>query len=290
MRMGYISPAGNESQRVLHETIFPLPDLPVCLSAYTPENTPAAPHWHDELELLYIRQASQPVEVIVDGQRQTVPQDALLLFNTRAIHETSAIEHALILHIPVSLWKQFVPDYDRYTFSLAQAQPPLLDGLKGRMLEIFAVWQEKRAGYQLRCMALLCSLMDDLFTHCRSAAEPPAGHAPHKRIASIAEVLDYIEQHHAEKLSVADIASRFGYHPNYLSRLFQQSVGYTVLEYIYKIRIHHVYCDMLYTDKTVRRAFEDHGCTNTKVAMRLFKETYRATPRDIRKMKTDRIG
>lgn len=299
MRVRYISPVdrpgqplytrGEPERKVIHEDVFPLPDVDVNLFVYGGEGELVAPHWHDELELLYVDRCDAPVEVVVDGQRQLMGQDDLILFNTRAIHEvTTEIGRGIVLQIPVRLWKQFVPEYEQLTFSLEQLLAHgkrRLSAMKRMMVNLYNLYQKKETGYKLRFNSLLCELMYNLLCFGTADAKRQLGQAAQKKIVGIAEVMAYIEQHHAEKLTVASVASEFGYHPNYLSRLFQQSVGHTVLEYIYMVRIHQVYGDLLYTDKAVRRIFEDHGCTNSKVAMRMFKETYQTTPREIRRRK-----
>lgn len=294
-RVRYVSPVEKEGQalyarndaeqRIMHEDVFPLPDVGVNLVLCGGEGACVAPHWHDELELLYVLESGSSVEVVVDGQRRVKEQGDLILFNPRAIHEiASGFERGIMLQIPVKFWKQFLPEYEQLTFSLEQGAA-LLSDMKRLMLELYDVYNEKRMGYKLRFTSLLCRLMDDLVSGCATEAKKTTGFMMTRKIVGIAEVIEYIEQHHAEKLSVAGVASRFGYHPNYLSRLFQQSMGHTVLEYIYMVRIHQVYCDLLYTDKAVRRIFEDHGCTNSKVAMRMFKETYHMTPKEVRRRK-----
>lgn len=299
MRVRYISPVDRPGQplytrseaerKIIHEDVFPLPDIDVNLFAYGGEGTLVAPHWHDDLEIMYVERSSGPVEIVVDGQRQIRKQDDLILFNTREIHEVlTEIGRGIVLQIPVRVWKQFVPEYDQLTFSLDQLKTRdkrHVPAMKRMMVEMYDIYQAKETGYKLRFNSLLCELMYTLLRFCAVDAKRQTGQAMQKKIVGIAEVMEYIEQHHAEKLTVAAVADEFGYHPNYLSRLFQQSVGHTVLEYIYMVRIHQVYCDVLYTDKAVRRIFEDHGCTNSKVAMRMFKATYQATPQEIRKRK-----
>ena len=296
MRVRYISPversgrpffARNETeQKIIHEDVVPLPDVGVNILVWDGEDARVASHWHEELELLYVKRSSGPVEVVIDGHQQRIGQDDLILFNSREIHEiASGLARGIVLQIPVALWEQFVPEYEQLTFSLRQIDKRRLSAMKRTMVELYDIYQKKGTGYKLRFNSLLCKLMYDLVRFCTSEAKPQAGHAMRKKIADISEVIEYIELHHAEKLTVAAVASRFGYHPNYLSRLFQQSVGHTVLEYIYMVRIYQVYCELLYTDKAVRRIFEDHGCTNSKVAMRMFKEAYQATPREVRRKK-----
>ena len=53
----------------------------------------------------------------------------------------------------------------------------------------------------------------------------------------IREIIDYINSHFTEKLSLEDVASRFYLTRQYLCRLFKQSTGFTVNKYIAYKRI-----------------------------------------------------
>ena len=57
----------------------------------------------------------------------------------------------------------------------------------------------------------------------------------------------------------------------------------TINEYLYAYRITKVYQDLMNTDKPVNEIFEERGCANYRVAMRVFKEVYGCTPKQKRK-------
>jgi AraC-like DNA-binding protein len=52
-----------------------------------------------------------------------------------------------------------------------------------------------------------------------------------------AELMAYIEERYAESFSLDDLASRFALNPSYLSRAFKADSGYTIVEYVNKVRI-----------------------------------------------------
>lgn len=52
-----------------------------------------------------------------------------------------------------------------------------------------------------------------------------------------AELMAYIEELYAESFSLDDLAARFGLNPSYLSRAFKAESGYTIVEFVNKVRI-----------------------------------------------------
>lgn len=54
---------------------------------------------------------------------------------------------------------------------------------------------------------------------------------------AIREILDYIENNYMEPLTNESLADRFGYHPNYLCRLFKSSIQTSPRQYILQTRL-----------------------------------------------------
>lgn len=50
-------------------------------------------------------------------------------------------------------------------------------------------------------------------------------------------ILDYINRHFCDDISLARMAELYGYNPSYLSRLFKKSYNISLMEYVYKLRI-----------------------------------------------------
>jgi AraC-like DNA-binding protein len=47
----------------------------------------------------------------------------------------------------------------------------------------------------------------------------------------------YIEDRYADQLTLGEMARRFGLNPSYLSRAFRKETGFTIVEYVNKVRI-----------------------------------------------------
>ena len=65
--------------------------------------------------------------------------------------------------------------------------------------------------------------------------------------------------------------------------MFRRQMGIGIIDYLYEIRIGHVYHDLTTTDRTVASILEQHGCFNRKLAVRLFRQRYGISPGQMRR-------
>ena len=60
-----------------------------------------------------------------------------------------------------------------------------------------------------------------------------------KKLDTFHQVIDYLEKHYMEDLSVSELASHFNMSPSYFAHFFKQYAQKSVIEYINEIRITH---------------------------------------------------
>lgn len=86
------------------------------------------------------------------------------------------------------------------------------------------------------------------------------------------KVKRYIENHYQTKINIRDIASELGITPNYLSRIFKESTGKTITEFINLTRLYHA--RRLAYDKTLKfeQIAKQVGICDIYYLNRLFKK------------------
>ena len=57
------------------------------------------------------------------------------------------------------------------------------------------------------------------------------------RAGTIDKLIDYIQHHYAEKLTLESIAKHMGYHPDYINRLMHYHTGQTIYQFLQDFRI-----------------------------------------------------
>lgn len=100
--------------------------------------------------------------------------------------------------------------------------------------------------------------------------------------AHLRKALAYIQTHFAEKLPLADIARAAGVHPVYLQRLFRQSLGRTVVDYITDRRIERAAYLLRHTDTPISQIAAQSGFGSRQQFYRSFLEQKGLSPRGYR--------
>ncbi|WP_202081155.1 helix-turn-helix domain-containing protein [Caldalkalibacillus salinus] len=99
----------------------------------------------------------------------------------------------------------------------------------------------------------------------------------------IYDIMEWTRIHATDMLSVSDIANRFNYHKDYLSRLFKRKTGITLQEYIHRMKLSKAKDLLTGTRLTVKEISYRVGIVDEKYFMRLFKKYEKITPTEYRR-------
>lgn len=97
--------------------------------------------------------------------------------------------------------------------------------------------------------------------------------------ANAAAIAEWLQLNYDTRLSVSELAQKFGYHPSYLAALFKRSTGQTIIEYLNHQRIHAAENLLMVTPKiSIAQISEQVGFSDEKYFMKLFKRYNGLTP------------
>lgn len=101
-----------------------------------------------------------------------------------------------------------------------------------------------------------------------------------------ADVLNYVETHYNEKLSVADLARKSLYQPAYFSTIFKECYGITITQFIQNKRIESA-CRLLETTNlSVEQIGKQIGYSDDVRFYRYFKKVCGMSPNAYRKQRS----
>jgi AraC-like DNA-binding protein len=100
----------------------------------------------------------------------------------------------------------------------------------------------------------------------------------------VQKVKQYIHDHYAESLTLADLAELVGMSPVAFSRFFRQRTGRTLSEYIVDIRLGYAARMLVDSAKNISEICYECGFNNLSNFNRTFKAKRHYTPRDFRAM------
>lgn len=103
----------------------------------------------------------------------------------------------------------------------------------------------------------------------------------------IQEILDWMERHYAEPVSVERIAKHVCLSPSRLAHLFKEQTGETLMERMTKIRLRHAERRLLSSAATVTEIAMESGFNSPEHFSRQFVKHYNTTPQRYRKSRCD---
>ncbi len=97
------------------------------------------------------------------------------------------------------------------------------------------------------------------------------------------EIISYIDENIANKISLSNIAAKSFYNPAYFSRLLKEHFGKSFSAYVKERRIEHAAKMLGDTNKTVEEIMAQSGYSDKKLFYKHFKEVYKTSPGQYRK-------
>lgn len=97
------------------------------------------------------------------------------------------------------------------------------------------------------------------------------------------EILEYINTHYNEKLTLSELAQRCYYHPKYFSRIFKKFYGTTVSGYIQELRLKRGKYLLANTDMPVDAVAREIGYSDNILFYKYFKKAFGVSPGEYRK-------
>lgn len=101
-------------------------------------------------------------------------------------------------------------------------------------------------------------------------------------ISLINSTVDYIREHHHEKLTVEELAERAGLSPRQLHRKFREVFGLSVQEFLVKTRIQAASDTLLRSDQSIAQIAAYFGFCDQSAFTQLFRKHMGLTPRRFR--------
>ncbi len=107
--------------------------------------------------------------------------------------------------------------------------------------------------------------------------------AEKRSISAIDNALQYIKDFYSETLSLEQLLQLTNYSKSHFIRLFKESTGMHISEYINKYRIEKACMDLIYTSNNITEIATSNGFNNIQYFSRKFKEYMNCTPKQFQK-------
>lgn len=231
------------------------------------------PHFHAGIELVYVLDGH--FTATINGRSICVNAGEMLVNNCYSVHAYSAEEcHAVITVIPLSV----VPSIQKKITSNRFRVNLIRDDDQGslcffmRMLADNPENEILQKGISYAILGYLTS---------RIPLDPVSSS---DQADVICRILNYLNDHSSERLTVDQVAAQFGYSRSRFSHLFKSTIGYSLPQYLNMLRCRQVSEALLTTDTSAVDLAINAGFNNAHTFYSAFKAYYHMTPREYIRM------
>lgn len=250
-------------------------------------------HWHDELELIVVETGA--ARVAVNGTERVVTGDEGCFINAGALHGIwregsepcrlrSVLFHPRLVGGGVDsiLWQKYLE--------------PLLSGRPWVYLTGAAAWEREalravqeawrscvaeEPGFEFEMRERLSRLVFLLFQHCPASEKRPSEKALRDG-QRIKAMLQYIQEHYGEELTLGKIARSAAVSENECLRCFRNMIGATPIQYVKQVRVQKAAELLLSTDRKIFEIGMECGFQEMSYFARVFREYKGGTPKEYR--------
>lgn len=236
-------------------------------------------HWHQCLELLYISEGS--VTITVKNASYRLKEDDIILFHPYEVHALWA-GHCVIaaFQLQRNLFDQNALDRIPLHFDCNSAldrQKERFDPLKHLLASLIQANTEPDKFTPILNKSLSYALLHELVSSF-GVEEYVEESDNSQTLSRMEEILDFINGHYPEKLSLGALAEQFFLTVPYLSRIFKKYIGINFTEYLTKLRLTHAVSDLLESEASIEKIAEKNGFPNSRSFVTAFKEEYHMLP------------
>lgn len=251
-------------------------------------------HWHDEMELIYIKKGRGTITV--DFTQYTVSAGTIALIIPGQLHSIEQFEHEsmeyenIIFHPGILVTK-------KTDTSNTDILAPLLSGkLSVPLLYTpeFPYYKEIAAcidandeisrtnppGYQLFIKSQLFMLFFILANKCLLKEHVKKDY---KSLEKMKLILKYVENHYMDKITIEDIADEVGLSQSHFMKYFKNTMGTSFIEYLNEYRLTMASRLLVSSDSSILDIAAEVGYENLSYFNRTFKKRFEMTPREYRK-------
>lgn len=242
-------------------------------------------HWHTSIELLLVLEGS--IDISVNGNSYHLKEEDVILINSNNIHEIQAPEGAIMiaLQIKLSMFKQFNTDLNSLTFNLNSAEDNNYERYNSIRSAIASLIQSNAYhsdGTDYRNYSLSYYLIAQLLDNFKGASTSNI-FSKNKHMERLTQIINYINIHYNENLTLNDLAERENLSISYLSQFFTKYMGVKFTNYYTKVKLEHSISDLLNTNDSIESISVRHGFTESHAFVRAFKKHYNMLPSTYRK-------
>lgn len=251
-------------------------------------------HWHDELEILFAQDGN--VLCLTDADRIELKKGCGIFINSGVLHRFEAKSSTFVPNIvfsPTLLAKEDTLIYRKYI------EPVIHSSLAWQVFDPQIVWQdqvirllqkifsfqETERGCELDTLRLLLDIWDLLFHNLNLTVPDHGLRRLSSRQARLQTMMQYIHDHYAEEITLAEIAASASVSKSGALHIFQSVIHTTPVAYLIRYRLSKAASCLQRTQNSISDIASETGFMSTGYFCRQFRRHYGISATEYRKKK-----
>lgn len=260
-------------------------DFPLSYYKFNTRNKMIEPHWHPEIEILYITEGEMTVNI--SDEKYLVCAGDILFVNPQELHSIRVCECLVTYYAAVffpSLFQFKGNHFLEQEFTLPvingrlrfprviRSDNPYYDSIHSTIHRMFCEDIRSKALVFADLTMLFCTLIE------RTLMQKTAGNTEYKHLDTVKLCIKYMEDNYARKITLTELADTAYISPNYFCRYFKKHTGISPFTQLNYIRVKEAAELLRGSDESVVSIAEACGYENVSFFIRKFKEIMGCTP------------
>ena len=270
-----------QHQTIEYDNILP---AKIELNERTVDRCRGEPHWHEEIQLIYLDEGS--LNVTVGNRELQLSAGDMQLINPCEVHAVNkGSAKYLSVHFSRVFVKSFFEPVESYGYVLEEGSQERREMIF-LMQKLLAVEQNTFDEYSaLVKYSLLLKMLRMLLTRCRTEKIVSVYGAERSLDDDVTAVKHYIEANYRRKIVSADLEKLIHFKPTYVMTQFKKQTGMTIMGYAIRVRTERALDDYLTHDIPIGEAAKKNGFCHYNHFTKACHKYYGASPTEIKKTK-----
>lgn len=246
-------------------------------------------NWHKDIELLIL--LSGEIEVNKNGESHILTKGDVILINSNIGHATMARKPdsiAMVLHFDPVYFSTWIKDYKnihiRCISDSSTNNLPVFRRIYRTVLKMATYADSKTEIETMIYESLFHQLIGDIMQNFPVEWISQLDSNDMSKNENVIRIVDYLNHHFREKISLDDLTSVTGYNKSYISQVIKQKLGINYYEYLTRVRMREAIFALTNTDQKVSDIAYVNGFSDIKAFNTAFRERFGKTPTEYRKM------
>ncbi|RCX19594.1 AraC family transcriptional regulator [Fontibacillus phaseoli] len=253
------------------------------------------PHWHKEIEIIYVTQGS--LELGINDTSIRMKQGEVQFINGGDVHYflASPDSERVVIQFDLSFFQEVSvlsgqerPLRDVFT-EMEQSSWNWPEETAAKMLSLIkSVYEEetdREEGYAYIIKAKLFEMLTLILREVPRSTTPRRSRISEKTVSQskgtlwkLERIFEYVEHHYQEAVSLKSVAEYMGFSPYYFAKLFKKNTGMTFVTFLNEYRLNKAKWILLNEDNPMTEVAEAAGFSSVKTFHHFFKNATGTSP------------